>query len=283
MRENAKYVNHLGRSVDLNGDGVHLNSGELADWSVGYATLNGRIASFRREQRETPVSAVIACSTSAAGMAKRNEIYEVAAVDVEAVKPGRLYIGDWYVPGYIVASRKDRYWYTGAVAEYKLTFVSDDPRWTLEHENSFSPGANRDGGFTYPHDYPYNYGTTMGSMAIDNPSFLPSDAKIIVYGPATNPYVIIGGNRYEVEVTVRNGGYLVIDGAGSPPTITLYNEDGSTENVFHRRRGNQKKGGGSYVFEPVKPGVSAVTWDGSFGFDLILYEKRDERRWIDWK
>lgn len=282
MRESAKYVNHMGRSVDLNGDGVHLSSGELADWSIGYATLNGRISAFRREQRETPVAAVIACSTSAAGMAKRNAIYEVAAVDVEAAKPGRLYVGDWYLPGYIVGSKKGRYWHTGAAADYELTFVSDDPRWTLEHDNAFTPGANRDGGFTYPHDYPYNYGTTMGSVSVENPSVLPSSAKIVVYGPATNPYVIVGGNRYEVEATVPSGGYLVIDGAASPPAITLVHDDGTNENAFHRRRGNQRKGGGSYIFEPVPPGVLSVMWDGSFGFDLIIHEKRDERRWSDW-
>lgn len=34
MRESAKYVNHLGRSVDLNDDGVHISSGELSDLSL---------------------------------------------------------------------------------------------------------------------------------------------------------------------------------------------------------------------------------------------------------
>ena len=282
MREGAKYVNHLGRSVDLNGDGAYLSSGELSDWSIGYAILNGRIASFFREPREIPAVAAIICDTGAEGLAKRDEIYEAAAVDVEAAKPGRLYVGDWYMSGFVVGSRKDRYWYSGAAADYELTFASDDPRWTLEHSLSFAPGSNRDGGLTYPRDYPHSYGTTMGSVALENPSFLPSAAKIVVYGPAANPYVIVAGNRYEVEVSVPDGGHLVIDGAARTPTITLVHGDGTAENVFHRRRGTQKKGGGSYVFEPVPPGVSSVMWDGSFGFDLVIHEKRDERRWSGW-
>ena len=117
MREGAKYVDHLGRSVDLNGDGAYLSSGELSDWSIGYAILNGRIASFFREPREIPAVAAIICDTGAEGLAKRDEIYEAAAVDVEAAKPGRLYVGDWYMSGFVVGSRKDRYWYSGAAAD----------------------------------------------------------------------------------------------------------------------------------------------------------------------
>lgn len=285
MIDNAKYVNHLGQSVELNGDGVYTNSGELADWSIGYTTLNGRIASFHRELRETPVTAIVICDTSAAGIAKRNAIYEVAAIDIEAAKPGRLYVGDWYMSGYIIGSKKGRYWYTGAAADYELSFVSDDPRWTLEHETRFwnSTAGGEEGDLDYPHDYPHDYRLAMWRKTIQNPGFLPAPVKLVIYGPAVNPYVIIGANRYEVEVSIGSGSYLVIDGASSPPTITLVERDGTKKNAFHLRRGDQKPGSGSCIFEKVPPGLSKVIWDGSFGFDLTLYEKRDERRWIDWK
>lgn len=38
-------------------------------------------------------------------------------------------------------------------------------------------------------------------------------------------------------------------------------------------------GSGSYCFEPLRPGTSTVSWDGSFGFDITHYQEEGEPPW----
>lgn len=277
MIERAMYVNHLGRSVVLNGGGIHLSSEGLADWSIKHEAVNGRVTSFRREPKKITLAAVLAFGSGDDGLAKRNELYEAAVIDVEAEKPGRLYVGEWYITGYIVASRKDRYWYTGAAAEYEMEFVSARPLWTREHDYSYRSISREGVCLVYPHGYPYDYAAPSSVGVLDSPSALPAPARITVFGPASNPRVTIGGNRYEVAAEVPDGGLLIIDGLERK--ITVRTKHGIEENAFHLRVGKQKIGCGTFAFEPVPPGRSTVSWDGSFGFDAKVFEQRDERRW----
>lgn len=279
MRQIAKYVNHKGESVELNGKHVRLNSGQLQDWALSYSTVNGRSGSFRRSAKEVPIAAVVMAKTNADGIAARNALYEVAIVDVEANKPGRLYVGDWYMEGYFVSSSKGRWWLTDRAADYSLSFLADTPLWTRERTFSFYP-IREDStiGLNFEHDYAHDYSAfTAGSNLLDNGAILPAPAKIIIYGAAVNPRITIGGNTYAVDTAVPDGGILTIDA----PTRTIVKRDryGAVSNCFHHRAGNQRRGGGSYIFESIAPGINEVSWDGSFGFDVTLYEQRDEWRW----
>lgn len=276
MKERTRYVNHKGRSVDLNSSGIYVSSGELSNWSIAYSSTNGRSLSFRREQNVIPIALIVVGRSEAAGMAKRNELYDASAIDVDFEKPGRLYIGEWYMPGYIVESKKDRYWYTGTAADYELSFLPVDQRWTMEHDYSFRATSGGDG-LNYPHGYPYDYAAPSSVGVLDSPSAMPSPARITVFGPASNPRITIGGNRYEVDAEVPAGGLLIIDGIERK--ITVRTEYGIEENAFGKRVGKQKAGCGTFVFEPVPPGSSIVSWDGSFCFGVRLFEQRDERRW----
>lgn len=277
MKESARYVNHKGKSIDLNSGGIYVSSGELSDWSIAYSSTNGRLSSFRVEQGSIPLSLIVGGRTDAKGMAKRNELYETVAIDVEAERPGRLYVGEWYITGYIVESRKDRYWYTGAAAEYEMEFVSARPLWTREHDYSFRSMSREGVCLVYPHGYPYDYAAPSSVGVLDSPSVLPSPVTITVFGPASNPRVTIGGNRYEVAAEVPDGGLLIIDGLDRK--ITIRTEYGIEKNAFHLRVGKQKIGCGTFAFEPVPPGRSTVSWDGSFGFNAKVFERRYERRW----
>lgn len=280
MIEEARYVNHLGESVELSGGGVFVDSGELANWSIGYSTMNGRIVGFAKDIGEMPLSLAVIAKTEAEGAILRNALYEIARKDVAASVPGHLYVGGWYMRGYVTASAKSMFQYTHKAAKYELSFVAEDPRWTLEHVFEFPYGMSTQDSLNFPFNFPFNFGSGGGLVTIDNPDILPSAATITVSGPADCPRISIGGSVYEVEAQVPDGGVLVIDGASSPPTIELVAADGTRSNAFGLRRGVQKKGSGSYVFEPIKPGVSTVSWDGEFGFELRVFERRDERRWI---
>ena len=275
----ARYVNHKGDAVELDHGGIYLDETYMQDWGLSYSTVNGRSASFKRLRKEIEVGAVVVADSDDDGAALRNRIYEVAIVDVEAGKPGRLYVDEWYMDGYFISSNKSCWWYSNRAANYSFTFLADNPVWTKEHIYSFKPIASGVAtGLDYPHGYPHNYGpTTSGSIVLENPSILAAPVKMVVYGPAESPRITIGGNAYSVDTDVPDGGILTIDA----PTRTIVKRDryGAVSNCFQHRAGNQRKGGGSYIFEPVPSGVSEVTWDGSFGFDVTLYEQRDEWRW----
>ena len=66
--------------------------------------------------------------------------------------------------------------------------------------------------------------------------------------------------------------YLTID--SMTKTIVLTKYDGQKENCFHLR--NRE----SYIFEPIPPGENIITWNGAFGFDVILLDERSEPKWI---
>jgi hypothetical protein len=129
----------------------------------------------------------------------------------------------------------------------------------------------------YPHISPYDYQKTSSTESIMPGVLTPSDVRLVIYGPAVNPYVIVGDNRYQVNATVPSGGYLTVDGRDKSIVLTL--ADGTVQNVFSSGVRGGGAGGGSYIFEKVPAGTSEVTYDGSFGFDLGWYEEEGEPPW----
>ena len=277
MRKQVRYVNHLGEELNLFGDGIYCDSGETHDWEWSYQSLNGYASGFYKAQREFPLTLVIAAGSEERGLALRNRLFEIAEKDVLAKMPGAIHSDGWYMRCYVKASRKDVYWLTGAAAKYELTILADDPTWVREHTVHFTKGDTA-GGMNFPFTFPFNFGSPVsGTQQIENPGFIQSPVRITVYGPASHPSVVIGGNRYEVECEVPAGGKLVID--GTEKKITVEDAYGSKENAFHLRRGNQYEGSGSYVFQRIAPGYQLVSWNGSFAFDATVYEQRGEKRW----
>ena len=129
----------------------------------------------------------------------------------------------------------------------------------------------------YPHDYPHDYMRTSYAESITPSVLTPSNVHFVIFGPAVNPYVIVGDNTYQVNVTVPAGGYLTVDGRDKTIVLTL--ADGTIQNVFSAGVRGSGQGGGNYVFEPVAPGEQSVSWDGSFGFDFGWYEEEGEPPW----
>lgn len=276
MRKEISYVNHLGETLDLYGGGIWCESDELDNWEWADKTLNGRTAGLYREQRTIPFNLIIVGRTEQHGLELRNALFEIMEKDAIAAEPGRLYIDGWYLKCIAVSSRKDLHWLTDMAAKCELGLLTDDPVWTKEH--SFSMPKDGTGtGLNFPHNFPYNFAGSKEASYINNPGIMGAPVRMTVYGPASNPYVIVGKNRYEIEAEVKSGGKLVID--GTEKTITLYDEYGNAENAFSKRRGVQRQGSGSYVFQPVAPGENLVSWNGSFAFDVVLFEQRSERRW----
>lgn len=274
MTTGMRYVSSSGATFDFDRAGVYPVPSEAWDWAAEAYELNGELSLVTRGPRDLSVPVTIAQVADPRPIME--ELYSVAAADLAASAEGRLYMGEWYLPATLVGSEKRGWWRDAGPVSYDLTFHSPRPWWVRETTHSFYPVAVAGSALDYPHDYPYDYGGQGQAGFVSTQAPYPCDFVLRVYGPATNPYVIVGDNRYEVDVTVPDGGLLVIDSEAA--TVTLMTAAGAQSNAFPDTP-DYGRSSGSYVFEPIRPGDQQVSWDGTFGFDLVLKERRDERAW----
>jgi hypothetical protein len=62
-------------------------------------------------------------------------------------------------------------------------------------------------------------------------------------------------------------------------TIVMTTEQGDSTNQFGAGERGTGQDSGNYIFQPINPGETSVTWDGSFGFDLTVYEEEVAPEW----
>lgn len=269
-----RYVSAAGESIDFCAGGPwHASDTDLFDVNAPYASGNGAVMGFVDEMRTNALAARLSCGS----LEDRDQLFDVFTADLANETPGRIYAGDWYCHAYITGVAVRRWHISDGILDCDLVILRTSGRWT--HELSkFMPRSDRGIGLNYRHGYPYNYsGIDKNASIIQNPSVIPAPVSINIYGPAENPSVIIDGNHYEVEASVKDGGRLLINGATKK--IALFDEYGNASNAFDKRRGVQREGSGSYIFHRLPQGAHSVQWDGSFGLDVTVYETREERRW----
>lgn len=272
------YETSSGETFDLSGVISGLDGTEHKGWSL---TRSGR--AYERQMRTCGVTISFVAS-GADGRESAMRMFELCDLDAMSGTPGRLHVGEWYLTCYVIGgdlSVMDR-WH----ASYQVTLASDDPVWVREHSWSFMPSSGEqisneqlDFSFDYAHDYGARQ--SIGSSIVI-PGFEPCDVKITVYGYAVSPYVRIGSNVHQVNVTVPDGGLLIIDttkrASMAGDSIVLKDMYGNSQNVFSKRlRGSE--GSGTYVYQKAQPGETSVTWQQSFGFDLVAFERRGRLPW----
>ena len=272
MDNSITYTNCAGEVVEMRVDGRwHYGETDLHDYEWDFDTVNDRVAGFRRSPRDFALKVMM----SGGSAAERNRVTDVFERDVMEATPGTLRVGGSELRCWVVSSSKSSWWFSEGIMGADLTIRADDPVWTREEVFEFKrpAGAGDSSGLDYPFDYPFDYSSSGVSSQIANPFAVPAACRIIVYGPAVSPYVMIAGNRYQVDATVEDGGLLVVDGLAR--TITLSNADGQSMNAFSAG----VREDGANVFAKVPVGTHAVTWGGSFGFDVALVEERSEPAW----
>lgn len=208
---------------------------------------------------------------------KANELRRVADADVTAKLPGTITVDDdWNIRCYIVSSKtSDVYW---DWIECKLTIALVDSYWWRKKQQHFVSGLTEDG-LDYPHDYPHDFSFQIGEGRVQVDSKIGALPLIRFYGPCANPYVIIGGNRYEVDVTLQSGSTVTIDATTAKPTVMQADAFGNTQSVFSSAVRDGGLNGGSYAFQPLPGGQVEISWSGSFAFDLEWVEKDTEPPW----
>lgn len=265
-----KYQNNRGDSVDLYGNGIVCSPTEIMGWDLDADDLNGKIASFS--------TGVVSNSLSVATYSPqaRQRLFDIPAFDREDMKPGRLYVGDWYISGFLTGASVENWWDESGKAKYGLTFTTDDAYWKRDTTYVYTEREDGGNGLDFPYDFEFDYGYAPSTVVVRNENYLPADALIRMYGEVENPSVEIGDNEYSVNVTLSLGDYVEID--TYEKTVTVHRLDGKVENAFESIQGEYMEGSGSYVFQRIKTGVNDVTWSGTFDFDIVMTERRREPR-----
>lgn len=239
-------------------------------YSVGYRS----IAAATRAARECSLSVTFL------DLAVADELRRLADRDVSMATPGTLAIDGWTQRAYITAA--DPSSISRAHMAAKLTVVLLDGVWRKGHTVPFDPltaTTGGDGFLDLPYDLPYDLAVPSPRSYIDVGEWGAAPLKFTIYGPCTNPAVRIDGNWYRVDVTVPDGGYLVVDPLAVPRSVTLVNADGSTVDAFPKAHRGDGLGSGEYIFQPASAGTHEIDWDKSFGFDLTWYEEEGEPPW----
>lgn len=240
------------------------------DYSLAARGLTG----ITRKTRETTVAVKIHDSPDSLDLLRR-----LADADMAAGKPGMLIAdGQWEAKAWITKSEPQSI--TPTMVETQLTIVLADGVWrrgTTEHHD---PRADKAGGdLDYPHDYPHDYAGMSILDTVTNATGMPQPVKLTIFGPCVNPYIVIGTNRYEVDATIPAGSRLEIDAASDSRTVTMISDTGLRTNLFGKAVRGAGRGSGTYIFEPLPPGMSTISWAGGFKFDLTAIEERSEPPW----
>lgn len=239
-------------------------------YSIGYRS----IAAATRAARECSLSVTFL------DLAVADELRRLADRDVAMATPGTLAVDGWSQRAYITAA--DPSSISRAHMAAKLTVVLLDGVWRKGHTVAFEllTAAAGDGEFLdLPYDLPHDLGVPSTRRYVDIAGWGAAPLRFTVYGPCVNPAIRIDGNWYRVDVTVPDGGYMVVDPLATPRSVTVVGPDGSVTDAFAKARRGNGLGGGEYIFQPASPGTHEVEWDRSFGFDLTWYEEEGEPPW----
>jgi hypothetical protein len=268
------YESGNGDVVDFSGAGPYLASPDVLssfEWST--SMLGSKVAGVFLESREATIDVWVSADSEREGTAAYRRMTDAFEYDLAREIPGTLDVYGYRAPVFAITCEPVEEDMHGMFeVSCKVTFLIDGGEWTRDNAYPFSrSGQGR--GLNFPFSFPCDFGSGNDDPSyVENPGASPAPLTIVVYGPAENPRVSIANNAYEVEATVKSGGKLVVDGLAK--TIDLFDPYGNAESVFNCRRGIQRNGSGSFVFQRIAPGTHPVSWDGSFAFEAILHEAR---------
>lgn len=200
-------------------------------------------------------------------------LHEDFELDVRKKTPGRITWGDYYIDCYITISSTypdaNNVW-----TDNEITIYCPHPFWIKEETRVFYPQeAPEDERFLdYTFDYEYDYYFGSPGVATWNTDF-PFESEFImtVFGPVSNPRVLVNGYPYQFNDTLEEMEYVVIDSRSN--TIMKHLANGQAVSIFDLRNKEQS------IFEPMPAGTMTVNWTGLFGFNITLFEERSEPRW----
>lgn len=192
-----------------------------------------------------------------------------------AFKQGEIIIGGYSFRCFVTKAVKKDYLVSGRYMTVDLTLTSDYPVWTKQTEYNYTPVTVTETDSEYLDfgslDFPYDYCRASVARKLSNGSLAEANFKLQIFGAANNPAVTIGDHTYRVNCTLEAGQHLIVD--SRTKKIYIANNDGSTVNAFNLRDRE------SYIFQKIPAGEHPVSLNGSFVFNVFLFEERSEPKW----
>lgn len=285
---NFKYISSRGNEYDLLTTESMITECNAFDYEFSPVTFGKRYGSkiygFEMEQK------VIEMTLYFFGENRKTQINELIAdfdYDVMNEVPGTLICNGYSISCYSV-SGKDGTVNTNSLLwdSLKRTFVCPYPFWSKEtlfelfQDSSTSIDwedikdylpVSADG----KADYEFDYMTHIGKNGqFTNTDLIGSEYKIVINGSAVNPQIRIGDLIIQMNITIAEGEFLIID--SRTKTITL-DKNGTTENAFGYRDVSVD------IFKKIPRGTIAVYWDddttGDYSWTLTLYDERTAPLW----
>ena len=269
------YINSKGMSVDFGGHSPFWVDGDIfRKYEFAYSVSGGKISRFYRNEETYEIPLSIESNGASEAIALINKLIDITRYDIKAETPGIIRIGEYQTEGYIhgldFTSEGDDEFY-GYETGLSAIAVVENPTWYKEELVPFKPqviSAGSSEGLNYPFNYPFNYGARKNIYReFYNDDILGCPFRMLIYGRAVDPYVRIGRNLYQVNATIAQGGYLVID-SRKREIYEIQRLGNKVNHIRNRLRG--EKGSGQFIFEDIASGYNQVIWDNTFGFDLYL-------------
>ena len=252
--------------------GEHFDSGWKMTTSSRPGRDGGRLISRKRQSDEKKLRVAVMAETARELADALERMSDVFAADVEALRPGRLWVGERYLRCYCLSEARGLSSDFTGIAEVTLTLLAENPVWCSEELFTFEGGTITDnGGHKLPYNYPYKYSNSRDIMMVVNRSSVGQPMRIKFCGPSMSPSILIGGKLIGLETELFESEYAVID----QQTREIYKicADGERVNLFDRR----VKNGQTFAYAP--PGHNTVDISGGGGVEVTLITQRGAPRW----
>lgn len=265
MLETVKYQNHLGEEINFSENGIYVKSSDLHDYAWDYSERGGKITSFKRGITNKKITLYINCDTETAGIAKKNQLMDVCEKDILEKQAGKLFIGDYYLLCYVIASAKSEYLQSKKSVTVVLDVVTDYPCWIKEITPAITTAENGVGQqFTNPLDYAANFIIEIAALDGVVPT---KNAETYIEDKLSAK-----GAFYGITKPLSADESLVINSL----TKEIYRlKNGSKINAFSDRVIWQ-----NYVFSKIKAGVNyALANTDNYEWAIMLLDERSEPEW----
>lgn len=262
-----------------------INKSDIRDYEWNYKTQFSKVKRFYKELKTASIPIFFYQRRSASDTQElyhnAERMYATFDRDVRSMKPGKLWVGDYYINCYIVASKKKEY-DNGVVIEMTLTVLSDF-RWRkiASHTFGLESGGGGGGGTSefldFEYDFEYDYSSSPDTSDLRKwqaESIAPFDFRIEFQGPVDDPELIVGGQIYRVYTEVAESERLIVDSLERRVYRKLI--DGTEINEFNNRDKDYP------IFQPmpISEGITEVTWTEGHVVTLYAYIERSEPKWI---
>lgn len=253
-------------------------SGDDGIWAETAPEIRGHewYYDVSRKPNATMQAREITISVKVSDTESLDRLVSLADADIESGAPGSLVADkEWECAAFLAKNNVQTV--TPSFTTTQLTFIQCD-QWHRDTLTSYQWQSSDGEGLDYPFDYPFDYQGYSLFATVSNDTARPCRAKIVMFGPVSNPYVLIGGNTVKADVSLASGERLEINALDEPKTATIIDINGNRTNAFGKLVRGTGRGGGMYPFEPIAPGKSQAIWQG-FDWELTIREERSEPPW----